>query len=678
MVGVGLGVMAVGGLTLPVRADTASTDQEAYRRNFQKIIPAAKTLDPEWVKSLTTRGTREIYRNPDLQYIGMPVGGLCCGQLYLGGDGKLWLWDIFNHPTPNSSFGHYVSPMLQQSPIEQGFAIRVGSGKTAQTRRLDKTGFKNISFCGEYPMGFVTYSDPDFPLTVSLEVFSPFIPLNVADSSLPATVVRYTIRNDGTDKTDVEVMGWLENKVCIQSQGYILGYRRNRISRTSWGTTLTCSSVRENPGMAHTEVYENFSGKTWGKWKAKGTAFGPGPVDGSFYAQKQGLSGFSTHRVANSFVGGDAPQGSLTSPQFKITKRFISFLIGGGCYGQGTCINLVVNGKVERTATGENSDIMNWCNWDVKPLIGRTAYLEVIDHVSGPWGHIEIAEIEFRDSPAKPEGWALDDDFGTMTLTVMNPQTDDPACAMISDGPWPNAAFVDRRKATTTARKKFPYSLLGSVGRRITLRPGEQATVSFCIGWHFPHLHLPDFKTQDIGRHYAARFNNSEQVVSYVARNIDRLYAQTRLWHDTWYDSTLPYWFLNRSFLTMCNAATSTAYRFANGRFWAYEGVSCCPGTCTHVWSYAQAMARLFPELERLCRKINDYEIGYNTKTGNPNTAIIGFRAEFDMWLAVDGQAGTILRTLREHQMSPDHAFLKSLWPRVKKALNYLVAIERA
>ena len=71
-----------------------AAEQEASEQG--KLVPADKKLDPQWVKSLFERGTREVYRGKDLEKIGMPIGGLCAGQLYLGGDGKLWHWDIFN------------------------------------------------------------------------------------------------------------------------------------------------------------------------------------------------------------------------------------------------------------------------------------------------------------------------------------------------------------------------------------------------------------------------------------------------------------------------------------------------------------------------------------------------------------------------------------------------------
>jgi len=54
--------------------------------DFQDLVPADKKLSPEWVKSLFERGTPQIYKGEELKYIGMPVGGICAGQVYIGGD----------------------------------------------------------------------------------------------------------------------------------------------------------------------------------------------------------------------------------------------------------------------------------------------------------------------------------------------------------------------------------------------------------------------------------------------------------------------------------------------------------------------------------------------------------------------------------------------------------------
>jgi non-lysosomal glucosylceramidase len=66
-----------------------------------------------------------------------------------------------------------------------GFHLRLLHDTQGQTRVLNQAGWRDVTFTGEYPIGFVEYRDPDAPVSVSLEACSPFIPLNVADSSLP-------------------------------------------------------------------------------------------------------------------------------------------------------------------------------------------------------------------------------------------------------------------------------------------------------------------------------------------------------------------------------------------------------------------------------------------------------------------------------------------------------------
>ena len=102
--------------------------------------------------------------------------------------------------------------------------------------------------------------------------------------------------------------------------------------------------------------------------------------------------------------------------------------------------------------------------------------------------------------------------------------------------------------------------------------------------------------------------------------------------------------------------------------FYGWEGVGCCVGTCDHVWHYAHAPARLFPDLERSAREMQDFGTGWE------DSGLVRFRGETagDTY-ATDGQSGVVLRCYREHQMSPDDAFLKRNWPKIKKATEYLL-----
>lgn len=444
---------------LPAMAGQPATDR------FDDLIPADKKLPAEWVKSLFARGKPESLSGSALKYIGMPVGGIGCGQIYLGGNGKLWYWDIFNHIKGDFFCGcggpHYAKPMTQSSPVDQGFTLRLGN----DTLPLEK--FSDITFRGEYPIGIVTYKDASMPVSVTLEAFSPFIPLNTDDSSLPVTILQLTIHNTGAKAVDVELAGHLSKA-----------------------------------------------------------------------------------------------------------------------------------GMVNR-------------------------------HVSGK-GFV------FWECASDPSADASKPDHGTMGL-----------------------ALVDAAGKTPTE---------SGLSRSLSLAPGQSDTVTFLITWHFPNLHLA--KLPDAGRWYATKFKSALEVAEYVVTHFERLTSQTRLWRDTWYDATLPYWFLDRTMANTSILASNTCHRFPNGRFYGWEGENSGPGTCTSVWYYAHAPARLFPSLERSVREMQDFadNVGFDPKTGG-----IWTRAEHRGDFVLDGQAGNVLRAYREHQMSSDDAFLKRNWSKIKKSLEWLV-----
>lgn len=488
--------------------------------DFTKLVPADKKLTAAWMSALTERGEAEWFSSEDLKHIGMPMGGICCGQVYLSGDGRLWHWDIFNldvAPKNRTAGPHYAKPMPVASAVDLGFSIRVRNGGESAVRRLDGTGFPQVRFRGAYPIGFVDFRDEAFPVKVSLEAFSPFSPLDVDGSSLPLTVMRYTVRNSSQGSVEVSLAGALTNPVLLHS-------------------------------------------------------------------------------------------GNTGGPEF-------------------------VNRIVKRN--------------------GATNL------------HCTVNHTVFSDQPAAPPA-SLDErpDMGDMTLAIL----EDGAGVFTSPRSADFSGDAESTHRSTTERPK------GTVGKSLTLAPGEETTVSFAVAWRFPNHSPTDIQRRNdkagTGHHYAERFPTSLAVIDHHAPHHAEAHARTRLWHDTWYDSSLPYWLLDRTFLNISTLATSTCVRFANGRFWGWEGVACCGGTCNHVWHYAQSVGRVFPELERLTREHVDYGIAFK-----PDGMIL-YRGDYSSHgahEAIDGQAGTILRVYREHMMSPDDAFLRRIWPKVKSSIEFLI-----
>ena len=149
-------------------------------------------------------------------------------------------------------------------------------------------------------------------------------------------------------------------------------------------------------------LFADFESDTYAPWTATGEAFGKGPAKGTLPGQMN-VSGYEGNRLVNSFFDGDRTTGKLTSPAFKIERRYINFLIGGGGYAGQTCMNLLVDGTVVRTATGPNtksggSEELEPAGWDVAEHAGKAATIEIVDAATGGWGHINVDHVVFSDT----------------------------------------------------------------------------------------------------------------------------------------------------------------------------------------------------------------------------------------------------------------------------------------
>ncbi len=165
---------------------------------------------------------------------------------------------------------------------------------------------------------------------------------------------------------------------------------------------LASACVADNAALERDDVViADFEAADYGGWKTTGEAFGHAPARGTLPNQMP-VDGFLGKGLVNSFHRGDATTGSLTSPPFRIERRWIKFLIGGGQHPGKTCMNLVVDDEIVRTANGPNdkpggSERLDWHAWDVSDLAGKMATLEVVDQATGGWGHINIDHIVQSD-----------------------------------------------------------------------------------------------------------------------------------------------------------------------------------------------------------------------------------------------------------------------------------------
>ena len=176
-----------------------------------------------------------------------------------------------------------------------------------------------------------------------------------------------------------------------------------------WGHLLLDQVTFADKQVTTFADFENTTGQLPQGWTADGDFAGSGTATENLDANsQQGLNVLDTCIVAGKC---DSATGTFYSPTFTITQDYINFLMAGGIHpwdgAEPTAVNLVVNGEVVRTATGNGTGFMNWTAWDVSSLIGQTAQIQIADlHGDGDFGHIMIDAFTFSGAPALPRSLA--------------------------------------------------------------------------------------------------------------------------------------------------------------------------------------------------------------------------------------------------------------------------------
>jgi len=168
---------------------------------------------------LFERDQSRVYAGKYLDAISMPLGGIGSGNVQINGKAQLVSWQIFNN------FDPLVLP-------HTFFAVRIAGATSKPVVRALQTepagsfaAMESLTFRGEYPFGWFEFDDRDMPARISLEAFSPLIPMDAKNSAIPCAVFNITAENTSDKPMQVSFLASQQNGI---------GYR-TPANRVTWG-----------------------------------------------------------------------------------------------------------------------------------------------------------------------------------------------------------------------------------------------------------------------------------------------------------------------------------------------------------------------------------------------------------------------------------------------------------
>ena len=515
---------------------------------------------------------KEIYTNGCRVRSGIAHGGIGTGTIELRKDGQFYNWTIFNNQ-PLSTGPLFLLRTNPKNPWDQSllfFIVRYQEeGKKAKLKLLQlnnslsegamesidyyypwMTAVEKIEYAARFPYTWLTFTDPDMPLKIDLEVVSPFIPHDVKNSSLPGIYFNFTVTSLTSKKVDVMII-----------------------------------------------------------------------------ATQRNLTGYDTYK-----------------------KYFIGNLIEKKGYK-----------FVEQTA-GD------------------------LDPASPANGQMGIASLS--DESTYYIGWEHKHPYYEL-LVVKN--------KLININDTEGRNTIDKKtgkKVARYGRRNKDQRMFSSVALTKELNGKDSFHHSFLMTWFFPNnygayndpdnskeydYHFGQKLTKNQGHYYENFFKSATDVADYMVQEKDQLLARTKKFIDDMYASDIDLFVLDQVNSQLNTLRTSTTLT-RDMKFGIREGMTADqawgPNNTSDVSLYGSIMTiSLFPELQQSAMRCHR-----NTQTprGEINHGL-GFDLDYNqngtwgVYERIDLPGNYIQMVLRDFFMTNDTAYLKEMWPSIKKAIEYVL-----
>ncbi|GHT17093.1 hypothetical protein FACS1894189_2320 [Planctomycetales bacterium] len=600
-----------------------------------------------------------------------------------------------------------VARIVEGPSPDWKFFGKPGSGGGSGGTTYGFPRFRDCSFQYRFPFADIELKDTAVPLTAKITGWSPFTPPDADSSSLPAGALEYSFTNP-TDKpmrcifsfNTRNFANW-HGSIGSINGGFVLydktGQNKEKNGafavfadgeekvvvdhcwfRGGWSdaSTIAWDNVAQGRMIDNPPVESNAPGATlavpfelapgatktirlltawyWNDLtlnqyrsnsQHSGPAFGGKLSRGTAAKEQQPVSGFIGRGLVNTFdPNGDGPQGTLTSPEFSLDKKFLHLLVGGG---RSCSVSLFVDGKQIQTASGEDTERLRWVSWNLADVRGKKAVIKMTDLESTAWGHILCDHIVLSDER-----------IADLKIGQGNEIINDPKRVRLL------ADFEGEDYGDWKAKRPEPKQAASKCLHGDDCNP----ELVICSDQPIPDAYQP---------WYSVQFDSVSAVAEHWRKNYADLKARSALFTKTFYDTTLPLEVIESIAVNLSILKSPTILRQQDGRLWGWEGCNdnegWCNGTTTHVWNYTQSLPHLFPAMERSFRQ-TEYFDGSSDNTGRQafraNLPIAPPGTEFD---AADGQLGGVMRVYREWRTFGNNDWLKLYWSRVRLSMDYSI-----
>jgi len=559
-----LALSATGAIVLPNFSKASSIPVENI-----KLTPESKLLNKG-------EQSEKFSRNNAVRS-GMALGGIGAGTIELRKDGKFYNWNIFNN-FPKETGPAFHIPMRESEDSMSSimfFVVRYEvEGEMPQLRLLQINSglnegavpgaayyfpwlkaIESIEYSARFPFTIMKFTDAEMPLEIEMKAWTPFIPHDVKNSSLPLSYFDFKITSKTEKKVDVMIIASLRNMVGYETDERVYvteilnkaGYKT--VSMTSTGMNEKLSTHGQ---MAMTSLNENTSHYTgWG----------------------------------------------LFHPYYEYVVR--------------------------------NKTLPN------------------IDDTNG----IESLGSNIPDWMPRTNG-----------RNIINPKT-------------------NKRNIQGDIESSQCYSSLGYSMQFSSLN--QENAHCFAFTWNFPNLYA-DIQFRKMsdkieGHYYNNFFQNAAEVADYAVAKKNDLLARSEGFLNNFYDSSADSYVLDQV-NSQLNTFVTSGRLVKSGDFGVLEGLapswSWGPIATMDVMMYGTVpIIALFPELQKSTM------IAHSKIQSEIGEVAHGMQKDFKGW--EDGTAGVshrldlpgqfVIMIMRDYFWTNDKSYLTNLWPKVKKAIDYII-----